>query len=276
MNKQERKNRKVKSSKRRRSVEEEVISETLYIDDLEVEMSSDHQTKKDLIRSVLRKPIYVEYKTFNQELLAKHVNENDIVFAPGPAGTGKSFIATYMALKLVRHSETPYDKIVIIKPAVEVAGENLGFLPGGVEDKIGPYNYSTINLIEKIVGDESAGVLIREGIIQPSPLAFIRGCTFDNAIVIAEEFQNVSPYMMKTFLSRIGENTKYIITGDINQSDKYYANPSESGLADAIKRLDNMDGIITDFKFNLDDIVRSKRIQAILERYDESDNDYKH
>jgi phosphate starvation-inducible protein PhoH and related proteins len=275
MNKQERKNRKVKSSRRRRNVvEEEVINETLYIDDLAEAMGSDHQSKKDLVRSVLRKPIYVEYKTYNQELLATHVQENDIVFAPGPAGTGKSFIATYMALKLIRHSETPYDKIVIIKPAVEVAGENLGFLPGGVDDKIGPYTYSTVNLIEKIVGEENAGILVREGIIQPSPLAYIRGCTFDNAIVIAEEFQNVSPYMMKTFLSRIGENTKYIITGDINQSDKYFHNPSESGLADAIKRLDRMEGIITDFKFNLSDIVRSPRIQAILERYEENDADY--
>jgi phosphate starvation-inducible PhoH-like protein len=269
------KKRKVRSSTKRSRYEEESIEETLYVDDLALEMGSLHQTKKQLIREVLRKPIYVEYKTPKQEALAYAIDTNSITFAPGPAGTGKSYIATYMALKLIRNAETPYDKIIIIKPAVEVAGENLGFLPGGVDDKIGPYTYSTVNIIEKLIGEENASVLVREGVIQPAPLAYIRGCTFDNAIVIAEEFQNVSPYMMKTFLSRIGENTKYIITGDVNQSDKYLRNPQDSGLCDAINRLHGMPDIETNFRFNLEDIVRNGIIKDILARYEETDESYK-
>lgn len=272
--KPERKKRKVRSSRKKTSIREEFVEDTIYTDDLEFEMSSLNQSKKEIIRNTIKKPLFIEYATENQRKLADLAREKVVTFVPGPAGTGKSYVATFTGLQLLRHSDTPYDKMIIVKPAVEVAGENLGFLPGGVEEKIGPYNFSTINIIQKIIGEVACERLIKEGIIVPTPLAFIRGCTFDNAIVIGEEFQNISPYMMKTFLSRIGEDTKYIITGDINQSDKF-KNPKDSGLFDAINRLSGINDIETDFKFNIDDIVRNGIIKDILRRYEEDDEPYK-
>lgn len=268
-----RKKRKFKSSSRKTRFSEEII-DTVYAEELEYEMSSCVHTKKDIIRNAMRKSLYIEYKTYNQEKMVDLIRGNTITFAPGPAGTGKSFIAAFSALQLLRSRETPYEKLIIVKPAVEVAGENLGFLPGSIEDKIGPYNYSTVCIIEKIIGEDATATLLKEGIIEPTPLAFIRGCTFENAIVIGEEFQNISPYMMKTFLSRIGEDSKYIITGDVNQSDKF-KNPKDSGLFDAINRLDGIDDIETDFKFSIDDIVRNKLIKSILRRYEEDHKSYK-
>lgn len=273
MKPERRKKRKVRSSSRKTSYSEEIV-DTVYAEELEYEMSSSYYSKKDIIRNAIRKSLYIEYATDNQEKMVNLIRENTIMFAPGPAGTGKSFVAAFAALQLLRNSETPYEKLIIVKPAVEVAGENLGFLPGTVEDKIGPYNYSTVCIIEKIIGEDATATLLKEGIIEPTPLAFIRGCTFDKALVIGEEFQNISPYMMKTFLSRIGEDTKYIITGDVNQSDKF-KNPKDSGLFDAINRLDGIDDIETDFKFNIDDIVRNELIKSILRRYEEDHESYK-
>tara|TARA_R110002020_G_scaffold41921_13_gene123253 strand:- start:102 stop:959 length:858 start_codon:yes stop_codon:yes gene_type:complete len=221
-----------------------------------------------VVKGIIGKKPYVKPKTENQGKLMTLIQDNIITFAHGPAGTGKSFIATFSALKLLWNANNKIDKIVIIKPACEVVGEKIGYLPGSAEDKISVYAYSTLNIIEKIVGATATEQLVSEGFIKPSPLGFIRGCTFDNAVVILEEGQNTSKEQMKTFLSRIGENSKYIVTGDVNQSDRFHKNPNTSGLADALTRLKGIDGIETDFEFDQDDIVRNPIIKKILFKYE--------
>lgn len=221
------------------------------------------------IREIMGRKPYVKPKTDNQAKLMNLILDNIITFAHGPAGTGKSFIATYSALKLLFSSESPINKIVIIKPACEVVGEKIGYLPGSADEKISVYAYSTLNIIEKIIGPKATQDLVAGDFIKPSPLGFIRGCTFDNAVVILEEGQNTSQEQMKTFLSRIGESSKYIVTGDVNQSDRFYKNPETSGLSDALERLSGINGIETEFRFSEEDIVRNPIIKDILFRYEQ-------
>jgi phosphate starvation-inducible PhoH-like protein len=236
--------------------------------ELEESMKGSETNVKDIIQSIMGKKPYVKPKTENQYKLLNLITDNVITFAHGPAGTGKSYIATYSALKMLWNKENPIDKIVIIKPACEVVGEKIGYLPGSADEKISVYAYSTLNIIEKIIGSVPCQGLIKQGFIKPSPLGFIRGCTFDNAVVILEEGQNTSQEQMKTFLSRIGENSKYVITGDINQSDRFFKNPEKSGLADALVRLSDIEGIETEFEFDEDDIVRNPIIKEILNKYE--------
>ena len=223
---------------------------------------------KEAIKKMMVKKPYIKYKTENQKKYAEMLKSNAITFCTGPAGTGKSYIAAYHALSLLFDQSNNYIKLYITKPAVEI--EKIGFLPGGVDDKMGVYTSSTFDIISHILGQNCVNSLLKEGIIEILPLAYIRGKTLGMsedtaAICIFEEVQNMSPHQIKTVLTRIGHAT-YIMTGDSDQSDVYYRDPSKSGLADAIRRLQGVEGIGF-FEFTDDDVVRNPIIKKILERY---------
>lgn len=186
-----------------------------------------------------------------------YVTDNYIV-------THNTYLAVGQALKLVKQKTTKYEKIWISRPAVET-GKSLGFIPGTLQEKLMPYMLPLLDNIDKIVGKEKRIELMEKEIIEFQPLSFIRGKTIDNAILIMDESQNATPLEMKTLLTRIGEYSKFIITGDIDQSDKY-KNVEDSGLFDMIHRLTNLDKVAI-HKFTEADIVRNPIITEILKRY---------
>lgn len=204
-------------------------------------------------------------KSVTQKELANLINEKEIIIAVGPAGTGKSYVSVAKALELLKSSETSFNRIIISKPAVE-AEEEHGFLPGDIREKMDPFIASTIDIFDKIIGKPNRVKMEELGYLEIKPLAYLRGVTIDNAVLIMEEAQNMSPNQMKTLLTRIGENSKYIISGDLDQSDRY-KNFKQSGLYDAVRRHKNIEEIgFVEFK-NKEDIVRNKLISKILANY---------
>ena len=207
-------------------------------------------------------------KTKSQEDYIKLIKECEITICSGPAGTGKSITGIATGLELVLDKTTKYQKLIICTPMVE-AEEKIGHLPGSITEKSEPYLASSMSLIEKILSKAERDKLGSQNIIQVEALGFIRGATFSNCILVAEECQNMSPNQMKTLLTRIGENAKFIISGDIEQSDKY-KNGKHSGLYDAMTRLRRVNEIGF-FEFTASDIVRNKVISKILSCYNEDD-----
>lgn len=203
-------------------------------------------------------------KNKTQKDLINLINEKEIVIAAGPAGVGKSYVTIARALELLKSNKNPYVKIIISKPAVE-AEEKHGFLPGDMREKMDPFIASSIDIFDKLIGKTNRIKLEELGYLEVQPLAYIRGKSIDNTILIMEEAQNMSPGQMKTLLTRIGDNSKFIISGDLDQSDKY-RNVTQSGLYDALKRHRN----VTDIgfiEFGDEDIVRNKVISKILANY---------
>ena len=224
----------------------------------------DDFTTTDMIRNIIDGKIRFKAKNVPQKEFSRLINENEIVICSGPAGTGKSFVSIARALELIHNTSNNYEKIIIYKPAVEVE-EKHGFLPGDLQDKIMPYVESSLAIIDKIIGRAKRERLMMDGIIEIKALAYTRGANVDKTILIMEEAQNMSANQMKTLLTRIGENSKFIISGDMDQSDKY-KNIKESGLYDAMNRLPGVPGIGF-FTFGVDDIVRNPIISKILNRY---------
>ena len=210
------------------------------------------------------KPIKFKPKTKSQEDYIKLIKEHEITICSGPSGTGKSHCAIATALELVQDKSTKYRKLIIATPAVE-SEEQIGFLKGTLLDKLSPYMESSLYLIDKIIGKEAREILMSQQVIEIEALGFIRGKSFENCTVFIEESQNMSPAQMKTLLTRIGENAKFIISGDIEQSDKY-RNGKQSGLYDAMTRL-RVIPEIGFFDFNSEDIVRNPIITKILDVY---------
>jgi phosphate starvation-inducible PhoH-like protein len=169
-------------------------------------------------------------------------------------------------LDLLLNPDTPYDKIIIVRPAVESSDAKLGALPGNVREKMDPYVYASFYLLQKLIGKEMTHRLEELGVIEIMSLSFIRGISVDNAILVFEESQNSSPAEMKTLLTRIGFNSKFFVSGDIEQSDKF-KQKEKSGLYDAIQRMDNMKEVGI-FKFSPEDIVRNPIITEIIKRYE--------
>lgn len=202
-------------------------------------------------------PIYA--KNFAQSQYLEALRTNQITFAVGPAGTGKSYIATAYAAEQLYYKKI--DKIIITRPAVE-AEETLGHLPGELEDKYAPYLLPVKEILEQLLGKAFVEYCLNSGKIEAVPIAFMRGRTFDNAIVILDEMQNASPNQMKLILSRIGENCQYIIDGDETQKDIR----GKSGLEDAISRLEGIKGIEV-CRFLDADIVRSAMCKKIIQAY---------
>jgi len=224
------------------------------------------KTKKEIICSILKKKTKEKFLSENQRLYYDKLKEGQITICSGPAGVGKSYIAMKAAVDLLVDPTTPYEKIIIVRPAVE-AEEKLGSLPGNVEEKLDPYIFPTYYLLNKIIGKEAREKLKEIEVIEVFALAYMRGMNIDNSILIFEEAQNSTPNQMKLLLTRIGFNSKFFISGDLEQTDRY-KDKTHSGLYDAITRFKNVDSILC-HEFSQRDVVRNPLITKILEKYDE-------
>lgn len=225
------------------------------------------RTKKQLICSLVKKKTKQKFLSESQRKYYDLMMENEITICSGPAGTGKSYISMKAAIDLIVDPETPYEKIMIVRPAVESSSSTLGSLPGDLREKMGPYVYSSLSLLDKIIGKENVEKLEQFDIIEIMSLSFLRGFNADNMILILEESQNSTPSEMKMLLTRIGFNSKFFISGDIEQSDKF-KKKELSGLYDAINRLSDVKNIGL-FEFNIKDVVRNPIIIEILKRYED-------
>jgi phosphate starvation-inducible PhoH-like protein len=229
-------------------------------DDISSIDQSIQNTSNVLLFSNTGKPI--RPRTANQQKLVDGCKNNDLVFAIGPAGTGKTYVAIAMAISALKNKQIK--RIIVSRPAVE-AGENLGFLPGDLKEKIDPYLQPIYDALLDMIPPKKLEEYLKEGIIQIAPLAFMRGRTLSNAFVILDEAQNTTIPQLKMFLTRMGLNTKYIITGDITQID--LPRKQHSGLILALKILKGVEGIST-IHFDKTDIVRHKLVREIVDAYD--------
>jgi phosphate starvation-inducible PhoH-like protein len=225
-----------------------------------------NKTRKEVICSILKKKTKEKFLTQTQKRYYDTLISSEVTICSGPAGVGKSYITMKAAIDLLSDPNTPYEKIIIVRPAVE-AEEKLGSLPGNVEEKLDPYIFPSYYLLNKIIGKETREKLKELEVIEVFALAFMRGMNIDNSILIFEEGQNATPSQMKLLLTRIGFNSKFFISGDVEQSDRY-KNKTHSGLWDAIERFRG-DNHISIFEFkDKNDIVRNPLITKILQKYD--------
>lgn len=223
-------------------------------------------TRKDLIQNVIGKTPRKKFLSEGQRHYFELLENKEITICTGPAGVGKSYIAMNAAVQLLLDPSNSYEKIIIVRPAVE-AEEKLGALPGNVEEKLDPYIFPSYYLLNKIIGKDSREKLKEYDIIEVFALAYMRGMNIDNSILIFEEAQNCTPKQMKLLLTRIGFNSKFFISGDLEQTDRY-KDKTHSGLWDAIERLKDLDNIGI-YQFDNKDIIRNPIITKILDRYEE-------
>ena len=202
----------------------------------------------------------LDFRTTNQKGFYRTIGRNDVTFCVGPAGCGKTYLATHYALKNLAQGK--YKNMVITKPLVEVDGEKMGYLPGDIDEKTAPYMMSLYYNMEQIIGKERLEVLKRAGVVQVIPLAYMRGLTLTDSIVVLDEAQNATPSQIKTFLTRIGNGSKFIVNGDLMQSDIKISN----GLEDSIKRFTGLRRVGFS-QFDLEDVVRHPIVAELLERY---------
>lgn len=219
-----------------------------------------------ITKTISGKPVYA--KTLNQKHYIKAINSSDLVFGIGPAGTGKTYVAVMQAISKLRDGSIK--KIILTRPAVE-AGENLGFLPGDLKEKIDPYLRPLYDALYEGLGTKQTEDLIEKGTIEIAPLAYMRGRTLENAYVILDEAQNTTTNQMKLFLTRLGFNSKMIVTGDITQID--LPKKKGSGLIQATELLKGVDGIDI-IQFDRVDVIRHPLVQKVLERYENYENKY--
>jgi phosphate starvation-inducible PhoH-like protein len=203
----------------------------------------------------------IKARTVNQRKLVKASMENDMVFAVGPAGTGKTYTAVALAVRALKNKEVK--RIVLTRPAVE-AGESLGFLPGDMKEKLDPYLQPLFDGLRDMIPAEKLIEYVETGVIEIAPLAFMRGRTLDKAFVILDEAQNTTVNQMKMFLTRMGQNAKFIITGDRTQID--LPRNQKSGLIEALERLHDIKGISI-VELNIEDVVRHKLVKKIIEAF---------
>ena len=216
-----------------------------------------------IIYGVNGKPI--TGRTPNQQLLVKTFQENDLTFALGPAGTGKTYVAIALAVRALKNREVR--KIILSRPAVE-AGEKLGFLPGDMKDKIDPYLQPLYDALEDMIPAVKLKEYMETKVIQIAPLAFMRGRTLNDAVIVLDEAQNTTTHQIKMFLTRLGMNAKMIITGDVTQID--LPRSTSSGLVQALRVLKEIKGI-GKVEFGKKDIVRHQLVQRIVEAYEKWD-----
>ena len=203
----------------------------------------------------------IKARTANQRRMVDSIVKNDILFAIGPAGTGKTYTAVALAVRALRNKEVK--RIILTRPAVE-AGENLGFLPGDLKEKVDPYLRPLYDALDDMIPVEKLKVFLENRTIEVAPLAFMRGRTLDNCFVILDEAQNATDMQLKMFLTRMGPTAKFIVTGDVTQID--LPKKQQSGLQNAIKLLDDIEGIDIIY-LSGGDVVRHKLVRRILEAY---------
>ena len=228
------------------------------------------QTKADSVKGVLVYSISgrpIKSRSENQQQLIEAYEKNDMIFAVGPAGTGKTYLSIALAVKALK--EKAIKKIILSRPAVE-AGEKLGFLPGDMKDKIDPYLQPLYDALEDMIPAVKLQDMMEKHIIQIAPLAFMRGRTLSDAVVILDEAQNTTSQQIRMFLTRMGMNTKMIITGDLTQID--LPREQRSGLKEALKILEGVEGIGV-VKLGQKDIVRHKLVTRIVNAYDKDDKE---
>jgi phosphate starvation-inducible PhoH-like protein len=240
---------------------------------LKDEMSSSTQpqiSKKDYINSIIKKRQKSKFLSDNQKEYYDILINNQITICSGPAGVGKSYISMKAAVDLFIDPNNSYEKIIIVRPAVE-AEEKLGSLPGNLEEKLDPYIFPSYYLLNKIIGKEAREKLKEVEVIEVFALAYMRGMNIDNSILIFEEAQNSTPNQMKLLLTRIGFNSKFFISGDLEQTDRY-KDKKQSGLYDALQRFNGISDIgVYDFKNAKN--VRNPLISKLLNKYDEENRD---
>lgn len=222
------------------------------------------KTDNVIIFGINGKPISA--RSVNQQLLVNSVTDNDLTFALGPAGTGKTYVAIALAVRALKNREVR--KIILSRPAVE-AGEKLGFLPGDMKDKIDPYLQPLYDALEDMIPAAKLKEYLETNVIQIAPLAFMRGRTLNDAMIVLDEAQNTTTHQIKMFLTRLGMNAKMIITGDITQID--LPRTVSSGLVQALKVLKGVPGIGM-VEFGKKDIVRHQLVQRIVEAYQKWDD----
>jgi phosphate starvation-inducible PhoH-like protein len=204
----------------------------------------------------------IRARTYNQQRLVELYEKNDLLFATGPAGSGKTYTAIALAVRAMKNKEVK--RIILTRPAVE-AGERLGFLPGDMKEKLDPYLQPLYDALNDMIPLRKLQSYVEDGTVQIAPLAYMRGRTLDNAFVILDEAQNTTLNQIKMFLTRMGNNAKFIVTGDITQID--LPRKSDSGLPKVISLLKNIDGIAF-VEFDVADIVRHRLVKLIVEAFD--------
>lgn len=209
--------------------------------------------------------IEYKFKNENQKKLTNLITENKITIAAGPAGTGKTYLACAHALKMLK-TDQRFKKIILVKSVTVLEGEEVGFLKGDLKEKMFPFTISFLDNFHKLVGEEITQLMINLGYIEVLPLAYIRGRSIDNSIIIVDEAQNITQKNMRSTMTRIGYDTKMIITGDTKQIDM--KNPKLSSLDLVVKLFENKDGIGT-MSFSTEDIVRDPIVKLIEETFDE-------
>lgn len=242
------------------------LRETDIIDIVKGKKPYDEEDEGVIVYDIKGRPIRA--KTENQQMLVKTYNKQDLMFVVGPAGTGKTYTAIALAVKALKNKEVR--RLILSRPAVE-AGEKLGFLPGDMKEKIDPYLRPLYDALEEMIQPARLKEMLEDGTIQIAPLAFMRGRTLSDAVVILDEAQNTTSAQIKMFLTRMGFNTKMIVTGDCTQIDLPVA--QRSGLEEAMRILKGVKGI-SFIEMNKKDIVRNPLVTRIVDAY-EKDNEMK-
>ncbi|MBV6647434.1 MAG: PhoH family protein [Cyclobacteriaceae bacterium] len=233
------------------------------------EEQSSHQPQKGEVLVFGNRGLKIQPKTTNQKELVDKVQENDLVFAIGPAGTGKTYISVALAVRALKNKEVR--KIIITRPAVE-AGENLGFLPGDLKEKIDPYLRPIYDALNDMIPSEKLKYYRENGLIEIAPLAYMRGRTLNNAYILLDEAQNTTPMQIKMFLTRMGPDSKVIITGDRSQID--LPRKQKSGLIEALAVLKDVKGIGF-VELDDRDVVRHRLVKSIIKAYKSHDEERK-
>jgi phosphate starvation-inducible PhoH-like protein len=239
--------------------------EKYFFDGEHMKSASNGEFEQVIVFGTSGKP--VRARTVNQLLLVSDYKNNDLIIAEGPAGTGKTYTSIALAVRALKEKEVK--KIILARPAVE-AGERLGFLPGNMKEKLDPYLQPLYDALHDMLPFKKLETWLEDGTVQIAPLAYMRGRTLENAIVILDEAQNATINQLKMFLTRMGTNSRFIITGDTTQID--LPKKSDSGLLQAMRILDNIEGISI-IRFDERDIVRHNLVKRIVKAYENEENE---
>ena len=244
----------------------------IYAQDIDFALRIIKSNRKVKLHDIFLDTVYISSKKRNitpkslaQKKYIEDIRNNDIVFGIGPAGTGKTYLAMAMAMDYINKGKV--DRVILTRPAVE-AGEKLGFLPGDIYEKINPYLRPLYDALHDMMDIEKAERFVHKGIIEVAPLAFMRGRTLNDSFIVLDEAQNTTSEQMKMFLTRLGFNSKTVITGDITQIDLPHG--KESGLVEAKRILSSIEGIRFSY-FNETDVVRHRLVREIIKAYEQDD-----